>query len=156
MVRLRPMREDEFLAFLAASKAGYADDIERNGHWSHEDAQKKAEEDFAATLPRGLSTEGHYIRVVEDEDSDEAVGWLWFGERKRRDFDVAWIFDITIDEHARGRGFGRAAMLALEEEVRALGLTHIDLNVFGGNERARSLYRSLGYREDAVLMGKEL
>jgi ribosomal protein S18 acetylase RimI-like enzyme len=28
------------------------------------------------------------------------------------------------------------------------------LNVFGGNEPARGLYRSLGYREDAVSMSK--
>ena len=33
----------------------------------------------------------------------------------------AWLYDITIDEAARGRGYGRAAMLALEAEVRALG-----------------------------------
>jgi hypothetical protein len=30
------------------------------------------------------------------------------------------------------------------------------LNVFGGNEVARGLYRSLGYSENAVIMSKSL
>jgi hypothetical protein len=47
-------------------------------------------------------------------------------------------------------------MLLLEEQVRALGLDQIALNVFGGNEVARSLYRSLDYAETAVWMRKRL
>ena len=47
-------------------------------------------------------------------------------------------------------------MLALEDEVRAHGLDRIELNVFGGNEVARGLYRSLGYAESAVYMVKRL
>jgi hypothetical protein len=30
------------------------------------------------------------------------------------------------------------------------------MNVFGGNDVARGLYRSLGYEERAVMMGKKL
>jgi RimJ/RimL family protein N-acetyltransferase len=40
--------------------------------------------------------------------------------------------------------------------VHGWGLDRIELNVFGHNERARGLYRSLGYDELAVLMGKTL
>jgi ribosomal protein S18 acetylase RimI-like enzyme len=47
-------------------------------------------------------------------------------------------------------------MALLEDDVRSHGLGRIHLNVFGGNERARSLYRSLGYAELAVTMGKSL
>ena len=32
----------------------------------------------------------------------------------------------------------------------------MELNVFGGNDVARSLYRSLGYVERAVSMGKDI
>ena len=45
-------------------------------------------------------------------------------------------------------------MALLEEEARRLGVPRIELNVFGGNEVARSLYRSLGYGEEAVVMSK--
>jgi ribosomal protein S18 acetylase RimI-like enzyme len=47
-------------------------------------------------------------------------------------------------------------MLYAEEEARRRGLSSISLNVFGGNEAARTLYRSLGYEELAVLMRKDL
>ena len=47
-------------------------------------------------------------------------------------------------------------MLALEEEVRELGFPSVGLNVWGGNEVARSLYRSLGYAEQSVGMVKRL
>ena len=66
------------------------------------------------------------------------------------------MYDITIDEAERGRGFGRAAMLALEEELRDLGHESVALNVWGGNAVARGLYRSLGYVEESVHMRKQL
>jgi hypothetical protein len=47
-------------------------------------------------------------------------------------------------------------MQRLEDEVRKEELPGIDLNVWGGNAVARSLYTSLGYEERAVLMSKEL
>jgi ribosomal protein S18 acetylase RimI-like enzyme len=47
-------------------------------------------------------------------------------------------------------------MLLAEDEARARGLGRVELNVFGGNEVARDLYRSLGYRESAVQMAKDL
>ena len=50
----------------------------------------------------------------------------------------------------------RGAMELLEEDVRAHGLKRISLNVFGGNDVARGLYRSLGYAERAVFMSKTL
>ncbi len=47
-------------------------------------------------------------------------------------------------------------MVALEGEARVRGLRAIEFNVWGGNVVARSLYRSLGYAERSVFMGKEL
>lgn len=73
----------------------------------------------------------------------------------RRDGE-AWLYDITIDESERGRGYGRGAMVALEDEARALGHERIALNVWGGNDVARGLYRSLGWAEDSVHMRKRL
>ena len=61
-----------------------------------------------------------------------------------------------IDEGRRGRGFRRAAMQLAEREARARGIGRVELNVSGGNEVARSLYRSLGYTETSVQMAKEL
>ena len=69
---------------------------------------------------------------------------------------MIWIYDVEIDEQFRGRGLGREAMGLAEQEARARGLARVELNVFGGNEVARNLYRSLGYEESAVWMGKDV
>ena len=47
-------------------------------------------------------------------------------------------------------------MRLFEEEARRRGLSRTNLTVLGGNEVARSLYRSLGYVERAVFMSKDL
>jgi RimJ/RimL family protein N-acetyltransferase len=155
-LKLRPIREDEFPAFVAASRAGYAEDVERHGHVPRVEAQRKAAEDMARLFPGDQPAEGQTVLVVEDDETGEAVGRVWFTVRDHLRRTSAWLYDITIDERVRGRGYGRQAMLLLEEEVRRLGLERLALNVFGGNERARSLYLSLGYTEDSVWMGKEL
>jgi RimJ/RimL family protein N-acetyltransferase len=77
---------------------------------------------------------------------------MWYREDGRG----LWLMQVTIDPARRGQGLGREAMALLEDEARRLGAPRIELNVFGGNEAARSLYRSLGYREDAVVMSKPL
>lgn len=63
---------------------------------------------------------------------------------------------MRIEERHRGRGYGREAMTLAEVEARRLGLDRVGLNVFGGNEVARGLYRSLGYAENAVFMTKQV
>jgi len=68
---------------------------------------------------------------------------------------VAWLYDITIDEEERGRGYGRAAMTALEDQVRALGQAR-SRSTSGGEEVARGLDTSLGCAEESVHMRKRL
>jgi ribosomal protein S18 acetylase RimI-like enzyme len=153
-VRLRPIRAEEFPAFWAASKAGYAQGIEVHGGQSHGAAQQKADADMAAVLPHGLETPGHTIFVVEADG--ESVGRLWLAERELGGRRAIFIYDISIDDEQQGRGYGRAAMLLAETEARARGIGRIELHVFGGNDVARGLYRSLGYVETSVQMGKDL
>ena len=151
-VRLRPLTAEEFPAFLVASEAGYAEDIEMSGGQTHEAAQQKAKADFAAILPQGLETPGHTIYVVEADGV--AVGRLWLAERASGGRQTLFIYDISIDPEWQGRGYGRAAMRLAEEQARARGIGFIELNVFGGNDVARNLYRSLGYVETSVQMRK--
>jgi len=153
-LRLRPMTAGEFPAFVAASKAEYASDIEVHGGQTHEAALEKAEADFPAVLPEGLDTPGHAIFVVEADRA--VVGRLWLAERELGGRRVLYLYDISIEPGHQGRGYGRATMKLAEQEARARGIGRIELNVFGGNEVARNLYRSLGYVETSVQMGKDL
>jgi ribosomal protein S18 acetylase RimI-like enzyme len=155
-VRLRPLRDDEYPAFLDEGRRQYAVDLHENGGMDRDQAEAKAARDFERLLPDGLATAGHTISAIEEEATGERIGRLWFADREENGRAVAYLYDITIDEPHRGRGLGRAAMLALEEAVAGQGHTELELNVFGGNSRARGLYRSLGFAETAVHMRKHL
>jgi ribosomal protein S18 acetylase RimI-like enzyme len=43
-----------------------------------------------------------------------------------------------------------------EDEARRRGIDQVALNVFGGNDGARKLYRTLGYAEVAIYMTKSV
>ena len=148
------MTAEEFPAFVAESKAGYAHDIEVHGGQTREAALAKAEADFPAILPLGLETPSHAIFVVEAAGA--AVGRLWLADRELGGRRTLFIYDISIDPGQQGRGYGRAAMRLADEEARSRGIGRIELNVFGGNDVARNLYRSLGYVETSVQMAKDL
>jgi ribosomal protein S18 acetylase RimI-like enzyme len=155
-VRLRPLREDELPVYIEEGKRQYAADLVSQAGFSAKPAERKAERDWANLLPGGKVGEGHFLFAIEEVESGQRVGVLWFARRDAEIGEVAFVYDIHIDEDRRGRGLGRAAMLALEDEVRKHGLKRISLNVFGGNTVARGLYTSLGYAESAVWMTKGL
>jgi ribosomal protein S18 acetylase RimI-like enzyme len=151
---LRPLRKNEYAAWRRQVTDGYAEEIETLGDTPRRAARSKAKADMAAVLPDGLATQGHWIFVLEQGAT--RVGRLWLAERKLDGRRVMFIYDIEVDEEHRGQGLGRAAMLLAEAEARARGIGRIELNVFGGNDAARGLYRSLGYVERAVSMGKDI
>ncbi len=155
MVTLEPMTPEVYERWRAASITGYAADKVRIGAWPAETAEARSAEAYAALLPDGLATPGHDLRSIV-ADTGEVVGVLWFAPSDHPSGTVAFIYDIEIDAAFRGRGFGRAAMAALEPLVRSLGYDAIALHVFGDNEVARTLYRTSGYRETDVMMQKDL
>ena len=109
---------------------------------------------FDDELPSGLDAPGTWFWVILDEGSSR-VGTMWVGPHPQRP-GAAFVFDIEIDESARRRGYGRAAMLAAERLVRSAGITEIGLSVFGVNDSAKALYDSIGYRVLATQMAKSL
>ena len=118
-----------------SSRTGWArSGASTSGAWSRTPgcpvgAEEKAARDIASVLPEGLATPEH-------ASLDRRVGGVRCGHACFSAFAPggAWLYDITIDEGARGRGYGRAAMTALEEQARSLGFDSIGLNVWGGND----------------------
>jgi len=155
-VVLRAMTPAEYEAWRERSTSSYALDIEREMGWTTKAARAKAQRDFRDLLPRGLESKHQRLLTAADAESGEHVGHLWFGEREYGGQRIAFVWDILVFEQARGRGYGRAIMSALEPLVREAGLDRIDLNVFGTNLVARALYRSLGYQEASISMSKRL
>ena len=154
-VAIRQMSNDEFERWLPQMRKDYAQGMAEEGGVPAEAARAKAAEEMERLFPDGLPSSAQSVFAVEADG--KRVGELWVAERDEQLHRGAlWIFHVRIDEHHRGRGYGRAAMLLAEGEARHRGLDRIALNVFGGNAVARGLYRSLGYEEHAVTMGKML
>jgi len=149
-VALRAVEPDEYAAWEQADRARYIDDMVTNGGLSLDDATAKAERDWAMLLPHGVATAGHSLYFITDAASGASIGRLWLGERPP----ALFVYALWLDEAVRGRGLGRQAMRLVEQEARRRGLARIELNVFAANERARRLYRALGYGEVAVSMSK--
>ncbi len=153
VVTLRPMTEAEYASMRAAIEEDYAQDVSHATDMPIEQARTAAAKQFADLLKDGIATEGQYLwKIVADQDG--AVGDLWVAvdPARRR----AFIYFIGTDEQQRGKGYGKAAMLALEAAVKPKGADHIDLNVFGDNTTAIRLYEGLGSRPTAMNMRKEL
>ena len=154
-VVLRPIRDDELPEWLRNARVEHARSMVADAGVDPDGARRKVSRDLEALFPEERIADGHAVFIVET--GGERVGYLWVGERPDPvDRSTLFVYDIHIDEMQRGRGYGRAAMLAAEAEAARRGIDRIALNVFGGNERARSLYRSLGYVERAVTMDKTL
>jgi ribosomal protein S18 acetylase RimI-like enzyme len=155
-VRLRPLRDDEVPGFIGELRDEYVRGLIADASMSREDAEEKACSDHAALFPGGGPQADHHMYVVEDESGSPVGHLFWAKRHPSASAPRAFLYQVYIDEPFRGQGHGRQAMELLEAEVRAEGLPGIDLNVWGDNDLARSLYRKLGFEERAVFMSKEL
>jgi ribosomal protein S18 acetylase RimI-like enzyme len=151
MLGLRELENGELPGFLEAADAFYVDDLMRHGGLTEEEAREKSRRDHASLFPDGRRQDGHHVLALELPDGARA-GYLWFAERGT----TVWLYMVEIAPELRGRGLGRLAMQEFEARARELGAEKVALNVFGGNDVARGLYRSLGYAQQAVQMGKRL
>ncbi len=156
MITLRKMTQDEYAAWAPASMANYAAEHVRAGNWTAEEAPERARKAFDQYLPNGLDTEGHYVCSIVSSSSGEKVGHLWYCVEPTRAGLRLFIADIAIDPPHRRKGYGAAALRALEAEAARLGVDAIRLHVFGDNAIARRLYAEIGYRETDVQMVKTL
>ena len=109
------------------------------------DADAFAEGLLLDLLPDGLATPLHHLWSVRCGPSDETVGHLWMRVRPLEREVEAYVLDVGIEPAARGRGLGRATMLAAERAARDLAATVVRLTVLAANTAARRLYDSLGY-----------
>jgi ribosomal protein S18 acetylase RimI-like enzyme len=160
-VRLEPMTEEQYVEYRAAAEVDYGRNIAASGAMVEADARERAAEDFARLLPDGLSSEGHVFFSAYDAATDpgqdgEAVGMLWLHLEQKSDGWHAFGYDFEVREDLRRQGYGRAVMVAAEQECRARGVVAVRLNVFGFNRGAQALYEQMGFQVTNVLMTKRL
>ena len=152
---LRPITDEEFIAWKEAVIPGYAQDKVDSGQWPAVTAVALSRKEYEDLLPQGRTTESNYIYTVLSADG-RAVGTLWIAAKDRAKKRIAYVYDILIWPEHRRRGHALRAFQALEIEAARLGLSGIALHVFGHNHAAHALYVKLGYVATNISMFKAL
>jgi len=106
-------------------------------------------------VPMSESEHQHLFSIV-DETTEEKVGMIWFAVPIGRPHPSAFVYDFSIVEEQRRKGYGEQALRAVEDKVRELGLDTISLHVFGHNHAARALYEKAGNAVTDLMMSKKL
>lgn len=150
------MQADAFAAYKAAEVAEFAADNVRCGRWPAECALGRSLAEFDELLPQGLATPQHHLLEILASDTGPCVGTLWWADEERAGGRAAFVYDIVVQHAFQRQGHARRALIALESQVAAQGLSRISLHVAGDNPGAQALYRQLGFGITGVSMLKQL
>lgn len=153
-VKLIPMKEETFKQYYKNSLEDYAYEHVKAGSWKGDEAVQKATEEFEQLLPDGLATKDHFLFSVLHDS--EPIGILWLYVTPTDQEKLAFIYDIELEEEQRGKGLGKATMVALDEYAKLEGVKQIRLHVFAHNQRAVELYKTMGYEMTDYHMQKRL
>ncbi len=66
----------------------------------------------------------------------------------------AFIYDFVIDEAFRGKGYGKQALAAMDEQLKSMNTESVALHVFGDNITAQELYKKAGFEITGMHMRK--
>jgi ribosomal protein S18 acetylase RimI-like enzyme len=125
---------------IRALRSGDDAAVEAAGHlFDHE-----VDPDAAA---RFLADPGHHLLVAYDSD-EHPVGFVSGVEMTHPDKGTEmFLYELGVDEPARGRGIGRALVEALASLAREHGCYGMFVFTDDDNSAARATYRSAGAKE---------
>jgi ribosomal protein S18 acetylase RimI-like enzyme len=147
--RLIPVTNSEYAEFCAEQVVEYARQLTLAGEGTAENCIAISRERLQDLLTDRLRKADHDFFVATAIRGGSKVGWVWLSPPP--DFlgagheHTRWLSQLTVDEPYRGRGWGRAILLAAEQQLTASGIQQIWLRVFDWNLAARRLYASQGY-----------
>jgi ribosomal protein S18 acetylase RimI-like enzyme len=148
------MTAEELAARLTEVMDGFAESLVAATGVPLDEARVDAARRTDELLPRGVDTDGMLLWIAEA--GGRPVGWIWVALPRPSRPGTAWIYMVAVDEDQRGKGYGRAVMLAAEAELARRGVPKLGLNVFGHNTNAIRLYESLGFQVTEQQMAKRL
>lgn len=153
-LKLRPITEEEFRVFRQYAIDDFARAKREGEGLSVEESQEVSLKAFNQLLSDGVNTKNHFVYHIEN--GGKFVGYLWWALQEKKSGNQGYLYNIDIEASQRGNGYGEAAMILFENEVRLRGLNKTGLHVFGFNTRAQNLYRKLGYEPTNIIMVKKL
>lgn len=149
---LQPMPHSAFGEFRQRSIEGYADDLHRHDGAPASSHLHAAARSFDSLLPQGMDTPGQHMLHIRLPMLRSPVGVLWYECETHE----AFINELEIAPQHRRQGHARAALKLLQAQLRAQGVTRLELSVFAHNRTARAFYRTLGFSLSSLTLGKAL
>lgn len=150
MVRLVPMEQKDFEPYLERDIREYAEEHVRNGNWKKEEALEKSRTEHQQLLPDGLQSRNQHLFSIINDADDQKLGVLWVNVESGQ----AFIYDFRIEDEYRGKGYGKQALMALDEKLQSMNVQSVSLHVFGDNITAQELYKKMGFEITGIHMRK--
>jgi ribosomal protein S18 acetylase RimI-like enzyme len=154
MVKLIPMDQSDFEAYCEHSIREYAAEHVKTGNWKESEALEKSRAEFNKLLPNGLQSKDDFIYSIVDESTRQKMGVLWVEVKMDETPRRAFGYDFWIAEEFRGKGFGKQALMALDEILKSKDVESMGLHVFGHNTNAFELYKKMGFEITNIHMRK--
>lgn len=156
MLRLRPMLPEEFPAYCDYFIADYSEELVENYGHPKALAIELAKSDLQRYFPAGPVSQDHSLLCLDAEIAGQIcrVGYLW--HTIHGPDHSTFIYDLYVAEAYRSQGFGKQAMVALEQQLQPLGIQQIKLRVAYHNQRACKLYQELGFAITGFNMAKNM
>ncbi len=150
-VSLRPMTAAEFETFAAWSVGSYAQSLMESGMETESAAVNTAWKEFREAFPAGVDSERTFCYVIADT---KAVGVILYETDVQQS--RGFILDFAIAEAEQGKGYGKAALMAVLKDAKSKGIQTMGLNVFHRNQAALHLYEACGFRPVRVYEGNSI
>ena len=111
----------------------------------------------AATWERFFNP-GEPVRAWVAQHQDQVVGLAHylFHRSTTRLRDVCYLQDLFTVEHLRGRGIGRALILAVYEAARQAGCSRVYWQTQASNVKGRALYDNVAEHKGFIVYAHEL
>jgi ribosomal protein S18 acetylase RimI-like enzyme len=154
MLRLDPMDDTAFAAFVQRAVPRRAERWVRRGIWLPDQALETSRREYAALFAKGRQTPNHHFFDVVETSSGTTVGEAWYEAVEAGGKLQFWIQWIAIWPEFQRRGYGRELLGVLEAEARRLGAERTILSVWMDNPGALALYTKVGYATTSLCMTK--
>ena len=124
-------------------------------HYNHrKDLFKKREiDELKEYVFEQIENEG--LKIIGYFEEERLVGYLAY-QIKQKVTKFLWIDEFVITESERGKGYGSLLMEQIKKIAKKEQVKRIELNVFSFNENAIKLYKKLGYKEQRIILEKEV
>jgi ribosomal protein S18 acetylase RimI-like enzyme len=154
-VFLRPLQQAEFPPLQHALALEQAEGFARLRGVGAEQLLDFYHRATQTQIAQALATPGHSFLAITDASLGMAVGSLWLNEMREEGQGRAWYLNwIGVRPEYQRQGYGRAALLALGDELTRLGGGRLVLQVFHANEAALGLYRALAFEPTRLYLHK--